>query len=104
MKENVEKIAHFVEQGFEFIYAVRDMKTDRKIRKWFKLIHESSDVFKAAKELKGIDFHLLYENDIADLSWLIMNNLDRDVKFDIKDCRNVLIIAVNVAQMIDRRK
>jgi hypothetical protein len=101
---NILKLTNFVEQGFELIHAVKDLKTDRKIRKWFKLMREGSDVFEAAKELKGVEFHLLTENDISDLSWSIMNNLDRDVKFDIKDCRNVLRIAVNVAQMIDRRK
>lgn len=101
---NILKLTNFVEQGFELIHAVKDMKTDRKIRKWFKLMREGSDVFEAAKKRKGVEFHLLTENDIADLSWSIMNNLDRDVKFDIKDCRNVLRIAVNVAQMIERRK
>ena len=105
-KEQSSALVHFVSESFELIEAIKDAKEDGKIRlfEWVKLINESGDVFKAVKDLQGVDMADVSENDIQAISRMIMDSIDKEVRFNVKDVANVLRIAKNTYQIISRER
>ena len=106
MTENVEKIANFIGQGYELACTWEDVTEDGKIklREWPELLRESSDLLRAAREIQGIELHSFSSIDVAQLAELAVSLPNKIIEFDFNDAQNVLNMAVNAAQIIERRK
>ena len=88
----------------ELVEQFKEAREDGKIKvlEWLPLIKESVDVIKATSEIEANDFNELNENDVQALATLVMDSIDRDVKFVREDVVNVLRIAQNVSEVILR--
>jgi len=105
--KGVNALTIFVQEGFELIHEIKESKNDDgKIRlfEWIGIVKESTDVLNAVRDLKGIDLSDATDSDIANLANLIMDSIQREVKFTRNDVIDLLNIAKSVVSITTRKR
>ena len=90
--KKAEIIATFIEQLIELTKKYKAFRSDGKIGlgEQIQLIRQSSNVFKAIKQLQGAHLYDLTDAEIEHLVALVMVNVKREVKFTQKDAVHAL--------------
>ena len=103
-EEQYYPIVNLVETSLGLKDAFVEAKEDGKIRpwEWFKLVREASDIVKAVRKVEADDIVNINNIEIDVLSYLVMDSINKDVKFTREDVVSVLKIAREFAKMIDR--
>ena len=83
------------EQVVELAETFNEARDDGKIRllEWVKLVRETSDVIKAAKEVKANDITELTESEIDIMASLVMSVVERETRVLEEDVADVLRMA-----------
>ena len=65
-EEQQKSVGKFLKEGTELFTTIHEAKKDGKIRirEWFKIFREGSDVFSALKEMTGIKVAKMTDSDI----------------------------------------
>jgi|6_EtaG_2_1085325.scaffolds.fasta_scaffold10766_6 hypothetical protein len=103
----IEALTNFVTQGHEAIQEIKKAKSDDgKIKRfeWVGVIRELKDVVKAVKDLKGVNFADTNDSDLMNLSNLIMDCIEKEVKFDRNDVYELLNIARSIVKLTSDNK
>ena len=100
-KEQLNSIINFTEELVQLGDVYKEAKEDGRISIWerFKIFNELSDVIQEAKELKADHLSNITEREVDTLSTIIMNSIDREVKFKRWQLVKVIKIAQLMAQL-----
>jgi len=100
-RDSVALVTNVVVQSFELFYEVKDATDDKKINwiEWIRILRESSDVFDAIKDLKSVDLSEINEGGLLELSHLIMNSIEKELKITVNDVFNILVIIRSVYRL-----
>ena len=103
-EEQYYPIVNLVEQSLELKDVFVEARENKKISpwEWLKLVREASDIVKAVRKVEADDIVNINDIEIDVLSYLVMNSINKEVKFTREDVVSVLKIAREFAKMIDR--
>jgi len=107
MKKGIDALTNFVVQGHELIEQIKEAKSDDgKIKRfeWVGVIREISDVVNAVKDIRGVDITDTKDSDLMNLSNLVMDCIEKEVKFTRNDVYEMLVIARSITKMVTDRK
>ena len=102
----VQPLIDFVQESFELVQSIKDAAEDKKLKliEGWRIFQEAKDVFDSIKSLQGVEVSKLNENDIQQLSTVVMDSIDKEVQFLREDVASVLRIAQNITEMITRTR